>query len=297
MGVAKGNSHKRHDRARAQALRAEDVRSRADARARRHFDAVFERAIDPDLPPAGLAALIMDELPDSVAAARIARTRAQRAEESATPAQWLHSDATFAPLAETARVMLAARPASPPPGVLAFAAVAAHFAEDEAEARRHADALLDTTRAAGDDAVLELAEEVLSWTHPQQAVEIAERYAAQHHRKRNRARLVQDVASIQARGQAVKREVEAVFAAEKDGGRAAAEMLGAMRQRVLEAPSFGWEDLRRDMRKDRARLARKMSEPLRSIADKAVAGAYLERALTELSRLTTTKDTAGPDAT
>ena len=289
--MAKGNSRKRHDRARAQALRAEDARSRADAEARRHFDAVFERAIDPALPPAGLAALILDELPDSIAAARIARTRAQRAEESATPAQWPHSDATFAPLAETARLMLAARPASPPPGVLAFAAVAAHFAEDEAEARRHADALLDITRAAGDDAVLELAEEVLSWTHPQEAVEIAERYAAQHHRKRNRARLVHDVASFEAEGQAMKREVEAVFADEKDGGRAAAEMIRAAQQRVLEAPSFS----REDMRRDQARLARKMSKPLRPIADRAVAGAYLERAFTELS-MPTTKDPADPDA-
>jgi hypothetical protein len=72
MGVAKGNSRKRHDRARAQALRAEDARRRADAKARRHFDAVFERATDPVLPPAGLAALILDELPGSIAAARIA---------------------------------------------------------------------------------------------------------------------------------------------------------------------------------------------------------------------------------
>jgi hypothetical protein len=137
--------------------------------------------------------------------------------------------------------------------VLAFAAVAAHFAGDEAEARRHADALLDITRAAGDDAVLDLAREVLTRTHPQVAVEIAERYAAGHHRKRNRARLARDVASFEARGQALKREVEAVFAAEEDGGRAASEMFRAMSQRVLEAPSFSWEDMCRDQARRRGR--------------------------------------------
>ena len=288
--MAKGNSRKRHDRARGQALRAEDVRRRAETKARRHFDAVFGHAIDPAMQPAGLAALILDELPDSIAAARIARTRAQRAEESAAPAQWLQSDVTFAPLAEAARLMLAARPASPPPGGLAFAAVAAHFAGDEAEARRHADALLDVTRAGGDDAVLELTREVLTWTHPQEAVEIAERYAAGHHRKRERARLIHDVASLEAGGQAAKREIEAVLATEKDGGLAAMEMLCATRQRVLEAPRVS----REDMRKDQARLAKKMSKPLRPIAEKAVLGAYLERALTELSA---SKDTADPNAT
>jgi hypothetical protein len=72
-------------------------------------------------------------------------------------------------------------------------------AGDEAEARRHADALLDITRAAGDGAVFEVAREVLTWTHPQEAVEIAERYAARSHRKRGWARLVRDVASFEAR--------------------------------------------------------------------------------------------------
>jgi hypothetical protein len=65
-------------------------------------------------------------------------------------------------------------------------------------------------------------------------------------------------------------------------------MFRAMRQRVLEAPSFSWEDMRRDQ----ARLARKVSEPVRPIADRVVAGAYLDRAFTELSA---SKDTAGPD--
>jgi hypothetical protein len=232
------------------------------------------RAMDPALPPAGLATLILDEIPDSIRAARIARMRAERAVGSAAPVQLAPGDAAFAPLAEAARLMLAACPASPPPGVLAFAAFAAHLAGDKAEARRHADALLDITRAAGDNTVFELAKEVLTWTHPQKAVEIAERYMAGHHRKRGWARLVHDEASRRA-------EIEAVLAAEEDGGRAAAEMIRAMHQRVLEAPNVS----REDMRRERARLARKMSEPLRPIADRAVAGAYLERALTELSRL------------
>ena len=92
-------------------------------------------------------------------------------------------------------------------------------------------------------AVLELAREVLTWTHPQEAVEIAERYAAGHHRKRERALLVHDMASLEARGQAAKREIEALFAAEEDGGRAAAQMLRAIRQRALEAPSLSPEDM------------------------------------------------------
>jgi len=278
--VGKDNSRKRHDRARAQALRAEDARVRADARARRNFDAVFERAIDPALSPAGLAALILDELPDSIAAARIARARAQRAEDSAPLAQWLQSYITFAPLAEAARLMLTARPVSPPPGVLAFAAVAAHFAEDEAGARRYADALLDMTRAARDDAILELAGEVLAWTHPQEAMEIAGRYTVGYHRQGERARMVHHVARGEAGRQAAKREIEAVLAAEKDGGRAAREMLGAACRRVLEAPG---RLSPADMYRDQAGLARKVSEPLRPIAGKAIACAYLERALTVLS--------------
>lgn len=189
--------------------------------------------------------------------------------------------------------MLAACPAGPPPGVLAFAAVAAHFAGDGAEARRHADALLDITRAAGDDAFLEVASEVLTWTHPQEAAEIAERYAADH-RKREGTRLVHDMASLEAGRQAAKREIEAAFAAEEDGGRAAAEMLQAMHQRVLEAPSVSLEDMRRDQ----ARLAEKTSGPLRPFTGRLVLGAYLDRAFTELSaRLSTSKDTADPNAT
>ena len=287
--MAKGNSRKRQDRARAQVLRAEDVRRRADAEARRRFEAAFERAIDPALTPAGLAALILDELPDSVAAARIARRLGERAEESASGAQFLDIEVMLAPLRETARLMLAAAPASPPPGVLAFAAIVAHLVGDEAEARRHADALLDVSRAAGDDAVLELAEEVLTWTHPQEAMEIAERYAAGHHGKRQRAEVVRDLAGGEAQGQRAKREIQAVLAAEKDGGRAAMEVFGAMRQRVLEAPSVS----REDMRKDQAALARKVSPPLRPMADRAVAGAYLERAFIELNAR---QDSTGPEA-
>jgi hypothetical protein len=54
------------------------------------------------------------------------------------------------------------------------------------------------------------------------------------------------------------------------------------------------------VRRQHRPLARglRLSKPLRPIADRTVAGAYLERALTELSaRLNTTKDTADPDAT
>jgi hypothetical protein len=85
----------------------------------------------------------MDELADSTGTGLIARTRLQKGAEPAT-------------LAETARLLVAAcpgagraggpAPGSLPPGVLAFAAVAAHASGDEAEEARHTQALLDLAR-------------------------------------------------------------------------------------------------------------------------------------------------------
>jgi len=165
--MAKSSTRKKQDRARR--------RDRADAK--RHHDELFGRATDPALAPAALAALIMGELADSTGAGLIAHTRLQNGAEPVA-------------LAEAARLLVAScagegraggpSPGSLPPGVLAFAAVAAHASGDEQEEARYTQALLDLARAAADDGPLQVAAGVLIWTHPVEAAELVRRYLVDH---------------------------------------------------------------------------------------------------------------------
>jgi hypothetical protein len=171
--MAKSSRRRKQDRARTESRHAEEARRRA----RRQADELFERATDTALPPAELAVLIMGELADSTGTVRIAQTRLEKGARPAT-------------LAETARLLLAActgaglagspSPGSIPPGVLAFVAVAAHANGDEEEEARCTQALLDLARAVGDEELLKVAGDVLSWTDPRQAADMLSRYLLRH---------------------------------------------------------------------------------------------------------------------
>ena len=182
--MAKSSRRKKQDRATiagrpsAQARpQAEKARQRDRAEARRRADGLFDRATDTALAPAALAALIMGELAVSTGAGLIAHTLLQKGAEPAT-------------LAEAARLLIAACPGagradgpwpgSLPPGVLAFAAVAAHANGDEAEEARHTQALLDLARTFDDEAPLQVAEDVILFTHPVEAAEMIRRYLLDH---------------------------------------------------------------------------------------------------------------------
>jgi hypothetical protein len=182
--MAKSSRRKKQDRATiagrhaVQARRqAEQVRQRDRAEAKRHADGLFDRATDMALGPAALAALIMGELADSTGTGLIAHTRLQKGAEPAT-------------VAEAAQLLIAAcpgagrtdspPPGSLPPGVLAFAAVAAHANGDEEEEARHTQALLDLARAFDDEAPLQVAGDVLFFTHPVEAAEMVRRYLLDH---------------------------------------------------------------------------------------------------------------------
>jgi len=164
--------------AKTSSRKKQDQRRRRDrAEAKRHHDGLFDRATDPALPPALLAALIMGELADSTGAGLIAYTRLQRGAEPVT-------------LAEAARLLVASfpdkgraegpSPGSLSPGVLAFAAVAAHANGDEPEEASYTQALLDLGRAASDEGPLQVARDVLCCTHPIEAAEMIRRYLLDH---------------------------------------------------------------------------------------------------------------------
>lgn len=120
----------------------------------------------------------MNDLAESTDTGLIAHTRLQKGAEPAT-------------LAEAARLLLTAcsgagLTSSPslgglPPGVLAFVAVAAHANGDEEEEARHTQALLDLARVAGEGQV-KAAGNVLTWTHPNKAAEMARSYLLGHPR-------------------------------------------------------------------------------------------------------------------
>ena len=160
--------------AKSSTRKKQDQRRRRDrAEAKRRHDELFDRVTDPALAPEPLAALIMGELADSTGAGLVAHIRLQKGAEPGT-------------LAEAARLLVATCPvggASPgglPPGVLAFAAVAAHANGDEEEEARHTQALLDLARAAGDGGPLQVAADVLMCTHPNEAAEMIRRNVLDH---------------------------------------------------------------------------------------------------------------------
>lgn len=175
--MAKSSRRKKQDRARVETRHADEARQRDRAEAMRQAEGLLDRAIDPALPPAAVAALIMDGLADWAGTGFIAYARLQRGAPPAT-------------LAETSRQLLAACsgdsrpdsswPAILPPGVLAFAAVAAHANGEEEEEGSYTEALLEPTRAAGVEGPLGEAEDVLAWTHPAKAAEMIRRYLLDH---------------------------------------------------------------------------------------------------------------------
>jgi hypothetical protein len=172
--MAKSTRRRKQDRARVESRHAGEARAEAERRA----DELFGRATDMALAPAGLAMLIAEELADSTDTGRIAHARLLQGAEPGA-------------LAETARLLLAAcAEGSPstgglPPGVLAFAAVAAHASGDEAQEARWTDALLDVARTAGEAGPVKVAGDVLTWTHPDRAFEMTGDYLLAHpHDKR-----------------------------------------------------------------------------------------------------------------
>lgn len=176
--MAKSSRRKKQDRARVETRHADEARQRDRAEAVRQAAGLLDRAIDLALPPAALAALIMDGLTYWTGSGFIAYARLQRGAPRAT-------------LAETSRLLLAAcsdggcpdssGAATLPPGVLAFAAVAAHANGEEEEERSYMEALLEPTRAAGARRPPpEGAWDVLGWTHPAEAAEMIRRYLLDH---------------------------------------------------------------------------------------------------------------------
>lgn len=175
--MAKSSRRKKQDRARVEARHADEARQRDRAEVLRQADGLLDRAIDPALSSAALAALIMDGLADWTGTSFIAYARLQRGSPPAT-------------LAETSRLLLSACSgdgcpdsswlAILPPGVLAFAAVAAHANGEEEEEGSYVEALVELARAAGVERPLGGAEDVLGWTHPAKAAEMTRRYLLDH---------------------------------------------------------------------------------------------------------------------
>src|SRR5690242_9022275 len=118
MVVAKSNRHKRQDRAKAAAKRAEQARRRAKAE-REQAAERYRRLLDPLTSPADVAGILAAELPDSLAAGAMMQIR-------------LSSGVPGEEIAQTARLMLASATGPPRIGTLAAAAWAAHVtgAED-----------------------------------------------------------------------------------------------------------------------------------------------------------------------
>jgi hypothetical protein len=171
--MAKSKHRRKRHQARVETRHAEEGRRRDRAKA----DDLFERATDPALVPSALAALIAGELADSTITGRIAHARLQKGAEPAA-------------LAETARLLIAdwpeaahadgSDPGPLPPGVLAFAAVAAHASGEEDQEDSHVQALLGLARDADGKEAAKIARTVLAWTHPDRAGELNRRYLLGH---------------------------------------------------------------------------------------------------------------------
>jgi hypothetical protein len=75
--MAKSSRRKKQDRAKVETRHADEARQRDRAEALRQADGLLDRAIDPALSPAALAALIIDGLADWTGTGFIAYTRLQ----------------------------------------------------------------------------------------------------------------------------------------------------------------------------------------------------------------------------
>jgi hypothetical protein len=83
-------------------------------------------------------------------------------------------------MAEAGRHLLAAYPEEPPVGALAFAVVAAHADGQEEDEHRLAAQLLETGRAMGEGAWLDVLDYVIAPWHPDETAELLEPYLVEH---------------------------------------------------------------------------------------------------------------------
>jgi len=178
--VAKSNKRRKQDQAKAAHKRAEQARRKERDELARQATLAMQRLLDPQTPPAEVAALVTHALPDVVyLAAHVAQ---RRVEKGAEPQD----------TAEAGRLLLAAYPEQPPAGALAFAVCAAHAGGQEEDEHRLAAQLLDAVRAADDDTDddtwLDVVDYVIAPWHPDEAAELLEPYLAEHpaHRRAHR---------------------------------------------------------------------------------------------------------------
>src|SRR5258708_39060637 len=78
MGVGKSNSHKKQDRAKAAARRAEQERQRAKAARQRQAAERYDQLGDPSGSPADIAEILAAEFPERGLAADLMRLRMSR---------------------------------------------------------------------------------------------------------------------------------------------------------------------------------------------------------------------------
>jgi hypothetical protein len=138
-------------------------RKSADARAENVL-----RLLDPQVPPAEVAALIGSQFADWTSAGTVAQAR-------------LRGGAPVADVAEVLRLLLAG--AGDPPGlaVLSFAASVAHVEGDEEAEHRHTAQLLTRAREeGGDDAWLDVVRFISGNGHPGEALDLMEPYLCDH---------------------------------------------------------------------------------------------------------------------
>jgi hypothetical protein len=167
--VARSNSRKKQDRAKAASRRAEQERRRAKVARQRQSAERYDRLSDPSAGPADIAEILAAELPESVLAADMMRLRMSLG----VPAEEVN---------ETARLLL--ERAAPEPsgiGALAVAALAAHLAGDEDAEHGYARELLARTDASRDPGQwLGVIRSATSRDHPGETCELIEPYLCEH---------------------------------------------------------------------------------------------------------------------
>ena len=166
--MAKSSKRRKQDQAKAAHKRAEHARRKDRDELTRQATLSLQRLFNPQTPPAEVAVLVAQTMPDVVYLA--ARTAQQRVEAGTEPQD----------MAEAGRRLLAAYTEGPPVGVLAFAVVAAHASGQEEEEHRLAARLLDAGLAIGEGAWLDVLDHVIAPWHPDQASELLEPYLIEH---------------------------------------------------------------------------------------------------------------------
>ncbi len=165
--MAKSNRRRKQDQAKAAHKRDERARRKARDELGRQAVLAMQRLLDPQTPPAEVADLVAQSVPDVVyLAARMAQLRAEAGVEPQD-------------VAEAGRQLLAAYPEQPPAGALAFAVVAAHVAGQEEEEHRLTAQLLDTGDC-DEGTWLNVLDYVVAPRHPDETAELIEPHLAEH---------------------------------------------------------------------------------------------------------------------